>query len=505
MNGNWIYNPATNTVTVTGGSPAAPVAWADFVLADRAGSLTLLNAGAIAQNPQVFSLATQPRPCEKGQIRLTVFTSANRAGATCTLTGTDGNGDPISEVLDLSTAHTSPVTTVLKYGTVNASGISVAGMENGDTVTVTQPQWGVMWDWGNSLYGLAAKWQIGDGTTPTYLADTNRTLVIFAGVATGNNQSIIALQDNATLQLGTLIDATAKTTKDGCQINWMETTYSDCYLISNGGTLKLYSCSVKGNASNGKAQIYREGATLTHVYNCSLYNYIMLTSISAGDIYNVFFNQPVQGLANCSCTISKVNIIDAVWYSLSTNHTITVKDVVSRSPAVSFMRFYEVTLDSYVINVDADAWTITWQSTCTGVLYRQYTIALHVTDGKGNNLSEAAVTLKNHAGNTVFSVTSGVDGRITEQTVSRGYYDQAHGNTLQDYGPHTLTVTKTGFQDYRDTITLDRKMDLEIALATLKGDAIRVIQEMEIAVAAAELPTVELEAAEISVELSDDQ
>ena len=79
------------------------------------------------------------------------------------------------------------------------------------------------------------------------------------------------------------------------------------------------------------------------------------------------------------------------------------------------------------------------------------------------------MTLKDNAGSTVFSVTSGQDGKITGQTVSRGYYDQAHGNTLQDYGPHTLTITKTGFQDYRDTITLDRKIDLEIALASVKG------------------------------------
>jgi hypothetical protein len=37
--------------------------------------------------------------------------------------------------------------------------------------------------------------------------------------------------------------------------------------------------------------------------------------------------------------------------------------------------------------------------------------------------------------------TSG-SGDIATQTVSRGYYDQAHGNTLQDYGPHTLTISK---------------------------------------------------------------
>ena len=30
--------------------------------------------------------------------------------------------------------------------------------------------------------------------------------------------------------------------------------------------------------------------------------------------------------------------------------------------------------------------------------------------------------------------------------------------------PHTLTITKTGYQDYQDVIAIDRKMDLEVAL-----------------------------------------
>jgi hypothetical protein len=32
-----------------------------------------------------------------------------------------------------------------------------------------------------------------------------------------------------------------------------------------------------------------------------------------------------------------------------------------------------------------------------------------------------------------------------------------------------LTVTKAGYQDFQDVITLDRKMDLEVALMSPKG------------------------------------
>jgi hypothetical protein len=57
------------------------------------------------------------------------------------------------------------------------------------------------------------------------------------------------------------------------------------------------------------------------------------------------------------------------------------------------------------------------------------------------------------------------NGNIATQTVSRGYYDQAHGNTLQDYGPHTLTIIKAGYQNYIKKLTLSAKTAWEVKLA----------------------------------------
>jgi hypothetical protein len=33
--------------------------------------------------------------------------------------------------------------------------------------------------------------------------------------------------------------------------------------------------------------------------------------------------------------------------------------------------------------------------------------------------------------------------------------------------PHTITITQAGYQDYEDVITINRKMNLEIALSRL--------------------------------------
>ena len=75
-------------------------------------------------------------------------------------------------------------------------------------------------------------------------------------------------------------------------------------------------------------------------------------------------------------------------------------------------------------------------------------------------------------------MNTGADGKITFTgqdsspitnafTHTRYYYS---GGALSSYkGPWTLTITKAGYQDYQDVITLDRKMDLEVAMLAPNG------------------------------------
>jgi hypothetical protein len=122
----------------------------------------------------------------------------------------------------------------------------------------------------------------------------------------------------------------------------------------------------------------------------------------------------------------------------------------------------------YLINADTDTWNTNWVGAQAGILYRQYTFDFTVTDSAGTPISGATVTLKDKNGNTVFSLTTDVNGKISTQTVTRGYYDQPRGNTLQDYSPHTLTITKAGWQKYVKTFTLAEKTKWEIKLAKVQ-------------------------------------
>ena len=57
-----------------------------------------------------------------------------------------------------------------------------------------------------------------------------------------------------------------------------------------------------------------------------------------------------------------------------------------------------------------------------------------------------------------------VNGNIPSRCTTRGYYDYAHGNTLQDYAPLLIVVSKDGYQDYRDEMNISMKTAYQISL-----------------------------------------
>ena len=132
-------------------------------------------------------------------------------------------------------------------------------------------------------------------------------------------------------------------------------------------------------------------------------------------------------------------------------------------------------LTLYIINGDVDNWLFRWYLiTGTPMVFRQYEFDLTTTKYDGTPLSTVtngvAVTLTKGA--TVINLTTDANGKITTQTLSKGYYDQANGNTIQDAANWTLTVTATGYIPVTRVFSLDQKTSWMCALHTqLTGDA----------------------------------
>jgi hypothetical protein len=122
-----------------------------------------------------------------------------------------------------------------------------------------------------------------------------------------------------------------------------------------------------------------------------------------------------------------------------------------------------------------------------GSLTFKNSFKIKVSDKNDNPIEGASVVIKNAAGTTVSSGDTDADGKydagyLTNRIISpttlvngKTSINAAHEDTHIANGyltrvisnPHTITITKAGYQDYEDVITLDRKMDLEIALSRL--------------------------------------
>ena len=179
------------------------------------------------------------------------------------------------------------------------------------------------------------------------------------------------------------------------------------------------------------------------------------------DVFEVNILRPHYGMYYPLGSFNSLRIYGSTYAAIfsSYSYDITVYNAKVRGSSLYEVALRNSVVDLKLVNPDFDNWRLTWSGTCTNKVVRQYEFDL-------TTAPNATVTLKKADGSTVFSVVAdAVTGTIATQTVSRGFYDYAHGDTLQDYGPFTLTITKTGKMPYTQTgIVLYEKTRLLVAL-----------------------------------------
>jgi len=134
------------------------------------------------------------------------------------------------------------------------------------------------------------------------------------------------------------------------------------------------------------------------------------------------------------------------------------------------------TANFYIIDTDWK-WIGYFHYSSSAKVYRQYTFNLKVVDENGNPINDAKVKVYNKSGNLVLENTTDADGQIPEQIITRGYYDQAHGNTLVDFSPHMCVVEKEGYETYTIQFTPTEAIDWQISLKKIEEQDIEVKEE----------------------------
>jgi hypothetical protein len=453
MPGIFAYDPAAKKVTVTGGTSGSPADFPSWVAADRAGTLTLWTGTPTTG----ITLTTQVRPCEKLALPLDfIIAGASDIGAgdTIGITGTDAWGNAQTETL--TTEANGTFTTSKRFATITQ--VNCNGFSTG-VLTIRQNQWGTIWDKGNAQYELNAKLQIGDGATSTYFADVGKSIAI-KGVLTGHwAGKVFDVKANATFRSGILINEANKVCGYGLSIYYLDPYASQYEFSETTGTTYLYSTLIY---TSGNAKVI--GIYNGRLWNCLAHDQVSFVCKDGCNTFNLtVINSNVVFRWASNSTEKIISLGNTRAILLQGANSFTVRDFYASGSTNGFQAASH-TGTVNLVNCNMDNWT--FSSPAYGQVFRQHTFDLRVSDVNDNPISGAGVKIYDKNGNLVADLTTGEDGKITQQTLNYKRYYYSGGHQEQDYYPYRLVITRAGYETYEDKFDSDRKMDLEVALAS---------------------------------------
>ena len=340
--------------------------------------------------------------------------------------------------------------------------------------------WGKVTKQGAKHFFFQCYLAIGDGSTTTHFAD--KDAYIYFDELGGNWASYIKVYNHAHFTLGELVDASKKSTRRGCTIchNATSNPKRIINILHGDAVCKFYSSLIANGGSYRGMAIYAEDSAAVPdvtLYNCS----VLMAALSKvnNDIYNF--------------TATGDKTVDSTYVFLSTSGLmdgVTIRNVTrplyanySYPMTVKNMSLYDYTdigiyalaTDIYFINCDIQfpTWNFNNNNNQGGKIYRQYEFDLKVTDKDNVAIQTATVKIWDKDSNLIVDTTTDASGDIATQTITRGYYNQANGNTLQEASPHLIKIEKAGYTTYEADFTLDDKTDWLIALQAAGGGLMR--------------------------------
>ena len=453
------YDESDNKVVVTEGTEGTPADFDDFVTADRAGTAELTPEDAPVACTTNITLTYQIRPVEDLALQITFTLASTSAGAgdTLDITGTDWRGAAQNESIDVSGGD-GAYTGAKYWRTI--TDIDCTGWADG-TLKVTQPQWGVIWDYGGGQYRVDAHLHIGNGSTTTWF-QSSRDMVYFAEHMEPETKGA------ATLTLGSLVDGEVETgaywSVDGdtwTHMCWGGTLniYGSTIYIRTAGmylSIRTGTCNIKRSIFDMEGRFYlRDTMTTINVDNLyiSQGDYVIfqmspttLTNFAMNNLVNYFTNE------NESIVTTGMNITNFPAGGVRPGAGLTISDI---DP------IWAVDMDKIRV-ADSDPRT-----------YKEiYTCNITVADKDGTLLDDVIVDCEDQNTDAVWTagtVLTGATntGKIDEQQIE--YRRKEYSATVTTYSPHKFTLSKAGYETLTlDNITVDGPIDWHLEMQAIK-------------------------------------
>jgi|GEM_PF-2556963 len=363
------------------------------------------------------------------------------------------NDDYVLKIGFHTITYDSGTNTITVTGYTEATPCNFTDIYNADVAGA----WGVVTRQCTNQFCFNCRLVIGDGTTETWFVDSLKQIIFSATSTSGSSQKLFDVKSSSHFILGVCSSDVDKTTEDGCSLSYLGTDVPG--IIYSNVPVEIYSSVF--SSPNGNAHIYTPSGS--KFYNVLFTKNIYLSSAS-GVFHNVVFQNSFYAMNDPTIESGSGKIrIESVEYGLFIHTGTTLINSEILQSGYADIRVFMSSVDHYFINVVCD-WVIQWLGTSAGKIYRQYTFDLKVIDKDNTAINGATVKIWDKDNNLVVDTTTDANGEIATQTITRGYYNQANGNTLQDASPHLIKIEKAGYTTYEADFTLEEKTDWLIAL-----------------------------------------
>ena len=320
-------------------------------------------------------------------------------------------------------------------------------------------------------------------STPTVFIDTNKQVDFtrsLLGTAT-NDWTIptINCQNYSTLRLGTLVNESSKTTKDGCQIIIRRgLSYRGGINSTSLATVQIYSCDIKATVYYKTSALISGG--VPRVWN---------TNLQGGG----FYDNATKDTSAYNCRITNCDL--PIYYTQVTLDSVLIDEIKSVSRIRNrtndvYARGLKARRYSSVVNIypsayngsnatlvdcDLDVWgTRTGFPTTEGrsaYVYRQNSFNLTVLDEDGNPIEDVNVLAINSSDTTVINKDTDSNGVITETIlgITTWKYSRTGGanvTTVFEYNPFKITISKAGYETIYKEVEIYDKTNWTITLKT---------------------------------------
>jgi len=306
--------------------------------------------------------------------------------------------------------------------------------------------------------------EIGDSSTNTYFGDELKQISFVPSFLWWTGKPKIRVKANAHYRIGSIIDEAAKAVYKGCCLFFgYGNSGTEQFITDEGGTADFLASMLvvpahKGFSIRGK------------VWSCIFVGEFSCASFHDSDVHDVSF-------LGVKCAIDAVDSpINDVAVAVKYNTTVlngggNYENLKILSDPQRLVQVVPWNEDTYLLDcILPDPVVCRWNGGSSGFpsVYEKYSFSLKVRNG-----ADANVEIKDVFGNPVAGSPFTLDenGEMATALIIRKYDrdPEAPGTdttetVITTYAPHTLTISKPGYETYEDTLTIDQEMDLEIAL-----------------------------------------